>query len=503
MSVPVADRAARAGFAAAAGVVALSFAVTLVYLAATFHSRILECTEGALQFNAARLRDGLPLWVDPARGAWDYGPVPARFYAAYTGVWAFVLSLFPAGEGVAPARALSLLAWYGLLAWIAATSPPARRRAAVLAALFVGGTYSLALFGSEGRPDSAAILCSGVALTRSVRRDRVGFVDAALFATGAFIKPNVLGLASGALLAEVVLRRARSWPAIAGGAAASAVFAGVLQWASGGRWLSHLVAGNQAPLNLGLWLSQSVSALQFFGVPLVFAGYCALQSRRSPGGLRALASVVSSATWTLLTIAKPGAARNYWMEPAIAGVVVFSHLPLPPFGPRGRVPMAVVALVQALWTGVGSIRSSIEAIVRSPAERAVVENARVAVGAHPGEVILGDQPGIEMMLNGRLVQTPVYMAVLGRAGKYPVDLWIEDISRPEVVGLVSGDDLLERPLDAEDVTTDTFLPSVRVALKRRFVLVEKAAGIYVYGLRERTHVSPQARAEGEGADGRD
>ncbi|MCL2449750.1 MAG: hypothetical protein FWD17_12455, partial [Polyangiaceae bacterium] len=336
MRAPNAERVARAGFAAAAGVVVLSFGVTLVFLAATFHARILECVEGAMQFDAARLRDGLPLWVDPAKGAWDYGPVPSRFYAAYTGVWAFVISLFPESAGIAPARALSLLAWYGLLAWIAATTPPARRPAAALAALFVGGTFSLALFGSEGRPDGPAILCSGVALARSVRRDRVGFIEAALFATGAFIKPNVLGLAIGALLAEVARRRARAWPAVAGGAAASAAFAGVLQWASRGQWLTHLVASNQAPLHFGLWLTQSVSALQFFGVPLLFAAYCALQHRRLPGGGRALASVVSSAAWTLFTIAKPGAARNYWMEPAIACVVVFSHLPLPPLGVRSR-----------------------------------------------------------------------------------------------------------------------------------------------------------------------
>jgi hypothetical protein len=342
------------------------------------------------------------------------------------------------------------------------------------------------MFASEGRPDGAAILFSGVALTRAVRQDRVGFVDAALFAVAAFIKPNVLGISSGALVAEVVRRRARAWPAVAGGAAASLVFLVALQWASGGRWIAHLVAGNQAPLNLSLWLEQSASALQFFGVPLAFAGYCAWRARSQPAGARSLASVVSSGAWTLFTIAKPGAARNYWMEPAIACLVVFSSVPVPRPPLPWRLPAAVLAVVQALWTGVGSIRSSIEVIVRAPEERAVVDGARAKAGAKAGEIVLGDQPGLEWMLNGRLVQTPVYMTVMGRIGRYPVDLWMEDLSRPEVVGLVSGDDLLERPIEQENLATDTFLPAVRVLLNRRFVLVEHAAGLYVYALRDRT-----------------
>jgi hypothetical protein len=485
MATSLGERASKLGFGVAAAVVSASFVVTVVYLAATFATRILECTEGALQFNAARIRDHLPLWVDPVQGAWDYGPVPARFYAAYTGVWSFVLSLFPASAGVAPARALSLLAWYGLIAWIWATTPRARRSAAGIAALFVGGTYSLAMFASEGRPDAAAILFSGIALVRSVRNDRVGFWGGALFATAAFIKPNVLGISSGALLAEVALRKTRAWPAVAGGAVVSCAFMAVLQVESGGRWLTHLVAGNQAPLDLALWIDQSASALQFFGIPLAFSGYCAWRGRRGPGGARALSSVVSSGAWTLFTIAKPGAARNYWMEPAVACLVVFSQVPLPALSPRWRLPAAALALVQALWTGVGSMRSSIEAIVRSPRERAVVNGARAAVGARPNEIVLGDQPGVEWMLNGRLVQTPVYMAVLGRLGKYPVDLWIEDLTRPEVVGLVSSDDLLERPIEEENVTTDTFLPRVRTVLNGRFVLVDHRAGMYVYALRAR------------------
>jgi hypothetical protein len=143
-----------------------------------------------------------------------------------------------------------------------------------------------------------------------------------------------------------------------------------------------------------------------------------------------------------------------------------------------------VAVVQAFWMGVGSIRSSVESIRQAAPERVVVERARAVVHAKPGEVVLGDQAGVEWMLNHRLVQTPIYMTVLGRAHRYPVDLWAEDASRPQVVGLVSTDDLLERPIDQEDVN-DSFLRELRLVFRRRFVLVERTAGIYVYGLPER------------------
>jgi hypothetical protein len=77
------------------------------------------------------------------------------------------------------------------------------------------------------------------------------------------------------------------------------------------------------------------------------------------------------------------------------------------------------------------------------------------------------------------------MTALGWEHRYPVDLWIQDVERAEVVGLVTFDDLLERPLSEVNVSEDLFLPALRIALTRRFVLVERAAGLYVYALRER------------------
>lgn len=454
-------------------------------MAWTWRIRIPDGTEGALLFDAARLRQNRPLWVDPAKGAWDYGPVPARYFVVYTGLWAYVLALFPPAWGEIPARAIATACWFGLLAWIALTSPPERRRAAVTAAVAAAAVYTSARFGCAGRPDSPALLLAGVALVRSVRGDRVRFADGALFALAAFVKPSVLGIASGTLLGELRLRRRRAWPGILGGALMSAALGLLLQFLSGGQWLTHVLRGNYGQLRLTFWCEQAESGLQFFGLPLAFAMGCAWRARRHPGVPRTLFALVSSTAWTLFTIAKAGAARNYWMEPSIAAVVVFSQAPLYPMTAAARAWTAAVAVAQSLWTGVASIRSSFEEMASAPAQRAVLDRARSAVGARPGEIVLGEDPGVEWALNRRLVQTPVYMTALGRVGRYPVDLWIQDVSRPEVVGIVMLDDLLEQPISRQDVSRDLFLPELRIVLGRRFVLREATAGMYLYALRPR------------------
>lgn len=463
-----------------------ALASVLAYVLWTSRIRILDGTEGALQFNAARIREHLPLWVDPAKGAWEYGAVPARYFVVYTGVWAYALASFPAAWGELPARAVATIAWFGLLSWIVVTSPRERRSAVGMAAVFAGGVYTSALFGSMGRPDSPALLLAGIGLCRAVRHDRVESIDGALFALAAFIKPSVIGIAGGALAGELVLRRERAWPAFVGAATTSILLALVLHLLSGGQWLTHVLRANYGQLRLSFWLGQAVSGLQFFGVPLGFAMWCAWRARRYPGVLRALLALVSSTAWTLFTIAKAGAARNYWMEPSVAAVVVFSQAPLLlPVAAGTRFLGAVLAVVQSVWTGVASIRSSIESIALVPAQRAILDRARFAIGARAGEIVLGEDPGLEWFLNGRLVQTPIYMTALGRAGRYPVDLWLEDVNRPEVVGIVMLDDLLERPTADQDVSRDLLLPRLRVALNRRFSLVEQAAGVYLYGLRNR------------------
>ena len=137
---------------------------------------------------------------------------------------------------------------------------------------------------------------------------------------------------------------------------------------------------------------------------------------------------------------------------------------------------ALCALVQALWIDVASVRSSLEAIVGDvPAEEHIVRNARAACGARDGDVILADDVGVEFELNGRITAQPFQMTHLVRAGSYPASLWIADVERPQVVGVVVRDDLLERPPSADSVEYDRFPPALRRVLKARFKLKDRSA----------------------------
>src|SRR5580658_744972 len=151
------------------------FAACLVassgFATVTLPVRPLENTEGCLLFEASRIRAGLPLYTDPLAGAYDYGPVPARYYVLYPPLWSSLASLVPRGVAPAAGRAVSALIWYGLLSSIAWNAYRRRRPVGVLFALFVGGVYTLTLYAASARPDALAVALAAVALERSVRAE--------------------------------------------------------------------------------------------------------------------------------------------------------------------------------------------------------------------------------------------------------------------------------------------------------------------------------------------
>ena len=100
------NRIDRIAWGVAAAAVAVAVVAVLAFAVVTIASRPLEYVEGEVLFDASRLRDHLRLYIDPLRGAFDYGPLPSRYYVAYTPLWAWLLSHVPAGAAavVAPAR---------------------------------------------------------------------------------------------------------------------------------------------------------------------------------------------------------------------------------------------------------------------------------------------------------------------------------------------------------------------------------------------------------------
>jgi hypothetical protein len=465
---------ARHGLKVAAVVVAVSLALALAFAWATLFSRPLENTEGCLLFEATRIRAGLPLYTDPVRGAFDYGLVPVRYHVLYPPLWSHLLAVFPGASAAALGRALSCVVWYGVLGWMARGARGRGRPAGVLVAAFVGGVYTLTLYGASARPDSVATAIAAVALERSVRAKRTGAVEAGLFAVAAWVKPNVLGLGAGAIASQLAapVRVLLGWTGM------SAVILTTLQSTSGGLLWHHLEATTLQPFSLEQWAEQMTTRAPFFALPIAFALYAGAVGRADPGVRIAALALATSLAWTLVSLAKIGSATCYWMEPCLGALVVCAHAPLPSLSPRWRSALAVAVPLQAVWAGVASVRSSVESILTSPAKaRALGELRRTLSG---GALMLSDDAGIELLLDGRLIDTPFQTTALVRAGRFPRDLWIADVERPEVVGLVATSDVLEKPLADADVVHDRYDVELRRALRDELVLTKREAGFYVY-----------------------
>lgn len=492
-----ARRATRAIGGAATALVVAALAATVIYAVGAVMGRPLDTVEGEVLFEAERIRRGLPLYVDPTMGAFDYGPVPARYYVLYPPVWSWLLSHVPAYLAAPVARVFDVVAWFGLLAWIAARAAAGCRSTAAVGAAFVGGVYTLTLFAVTGRPDALAVLLAGLALERSVRKGRIDVPAGMMFALAPFVKPNVVGLAAGAFLVHVTVAVRAQWQGLEAGrghrlaplVAALGTASGMalaLHVASGGAWVGHLLRSTAQPLSFPLWRDQVASRTTFLGAPFAFAAWCGWRRRAEPGVRLALGALGASVGWAVFALGKIGSAGNYCIEPALAALVLIAHAHVPPVRKRGALALAALALGQALWDGVASVRSSYEELVtRFPAEQRALSHARLACSAGAGDVILGDETGIELSLDGRIVATPFQMTHLARRDLYPTDLWIADVRRPEVVGVVMEDDLLERPLSEVSLEHDRFGPELRAVLRERFELAETNGDWRTYRLRGR------------------
>ena len=161
-------------------------------------------------------------------------------------------------------------------------------------------------------------------------------------------------------------------------------------------------------------------------------------------------------------------------------LVVLSRVDLPQLTPQGRLVAAALGCLQATWNGAGSVTGAARAIPTAFARAEALDGVRSLCGAPRDAVILADEPGLELALNGRVIATPFQTTHLVRRGRFPVDAWLSDVSSPEVACLVMQDDLLERPLSDDRIAHDRFAPDLRRVLATRFELVTTRAGYRIY-----------------------
>lgn len=415
------------------GVVVAALIATLWFVSVTLPVRVPYWGEVEVLYEASRLREGLPLYVDPLVGASEHGEPPSRYYVTYPPLWTWIVSLVPGGIATPFARVTCSLAWFGSLAWLACSGRRESMRESALVATFVAGIWVLANFATIGRPDSIACALSAVALARVMRREKLDLVSVVLLVLVPWVKPTLVGLPVGTLLGAwwVSRRQGARWLGVAAILAASSVV--LAFFLSRGALFDHVVRSNAQPFTWAAWLRQVPARLPFFAPVIAWAAWLGWRDRARASSRIGLSALAFATAWTLFALAKTGSSSNYWMEPLVAAVALASRASRTPirFGDRHLGP-ALVALLCVGWADVASIRGAIEHARQMRADAAFVASLRTRFEVAADEVVSADEAGIELVANGRIL-TPTYQMVhLVRRGTYPAAIWIADLTARQV-----------------------------------------------------------------------
>ena len=434
--------AARALAIAAAVVTVVSLAFVLTWAFANLRVRPSMGGEGETLFEAARIRAGLPLYIDPIEGTLDYGAPGTHYFVLYPPLWSWALShVSDAARGVT-GRLLGFSAWTVGLSVLVARADRGSRRHALVFAVFFASIFNLALFIVTVRADAAASLFAAIALERATRRGRVDAIAGALFALAAWTKPTFLGLPAGAIFVTLLVAPRLVWRALAGALAVSAVLFAILHRVSDGQWFHHLLASTLQPFDPEHWWASISHEAFFFFAPAAYAAITAWKRRLDPRVAVGLGALAVSFAWGVFSVAKVGSATNYWIETALAVVAIAARTPPPAL--TERPALAALALAQALWSGVASMRSAPEWIASDRRVDALIASSRALCGARDADFVLSDEVGTELRLDGRIATTAYQMAFLARAGRFPVAPWVADIDRANVTCFVEHFHVMRR-----------------------------------------------------------
>lgn len=434
-----------------------ALAATLYFVAVTLPVRIPYWGEAEVLFEASRLRQHLPLYVDPLAGATEYGEPASRFYVTYPPLWTWVVSWVPSGVAPIFARVTCTLAWLGTLAALAWSARRDARREAALAAAFVAGIWVLANFATIGRPDSIACALAAFALARAMRLGRLDLLCVGVLVLVPWVKPTIIGLPLGALVGGCLADRKSGLRMFGAAVLIALASALVAHLASGGALFAHVVQSNAQPFSLTQWLDQVAGRLPFFGPLFVWAAWGGWRDRASANARIGLTALGGAVAWTLFALAKTGSSSNYWMEPAIAAVALVSRTPVGPARVGGdSVIHAVGALVAVLWADIASVRGALEHAVRMRADAAFVAAVRTRAGVESDAVIAADEAGIELVTNGRIL-TPTYQMVhLVRRGSYPAEPWIAQLTSPRTRAFVEHTGQLRLAPELQHALVETY-----------------------------------------------
>ncbi|MBX3224308.1 MAG: hypothetical protein KF795_27585 [Labilithrix sp.] len=474
----------------------LSALATLAFVAHAFVASPQNPVAAEIGFEALRVARGLPLYVDPWRGAWEDGAPPSRYYVLYTPLFPWIVGklaalLAPAGGPSLGSvrvigRVIAVVAWLVVFVAPVAGAPKEKRRVTAIAAMLGAGVFFLSRHAASMSPDAlaTALVCLGV--VRAARRDRIDPVSAVLLIAAPLIKPSCLGGVAGAAIVHLALRRPgwlRSTVAAAGAGAALAL---VCHVASDGNWLSNLSRSTGQPLTLTRWVEELGGRVMVLGVPHVVVAYLAWRRRVS---WLVAGPLLGSIAWTSFMMAKHGSGSHYWLEPTGLALVALSRMPAG--ASLGGAPREPAWLARALpWASVafGVLVASVSwpRYVAEPARYRHRDEVASALDRHcvraPGEFVVSSDFDLELSLNGRISVPSWQSAFLARSGRFPVDEWRADLARPEVRWVALALDPRAPPGTSNDETVERspFHDVLRETLFEHYEFDANVGGMFVF-----------------------
>jgi hypothetical protein len=437
--------------------------------------RAYTAVETEALFQAQRVRDARPLYVDPAVGAWEDGAPPSRYYVLYPPLYPWLLAhSAPRSASLVDLRTVGRTASVALLvltlAFLVRGARTERRAEVLTGALLVLGLHMIAREVALAQADVLAVTLAIVGFARASRAGRLDPLSAVLLAAAPFVKPNVLGCTVGAFVAHVVAHRrsgARALLApLAVGAAVAAGFVALYHTWSDGAWLQHIARATGQPLTWEKWRGMVASRALILGAPHAVVLAVAIRRRCSPLATLPLAA---SLAWTLFAVAKTGSATYYWIEPTLAAIVTLGRIPS---GPPAR-PLRVVLPLAGLALSVAVALSSIPGFLAGATDASfasVVEEVDRLCPRAPGEVAMSSDVRLELALNGRVIVPAWQGSYMVRTGDFPLAAWRasleDDHVRCVVAGAYPGDETSAYDRELKDVLEARFAPVGKVGWVR-------------------------------------
>jgi hypothetical protein len=388
--------------------------------------------EGYVLNDAVRLANGQPIYVDLQQFPMVRSPYPPLFSL----LWSALVRV--AGPALWPGRALEIAALIGSMALVGANAWRVRAGIwpLVAAVALVAGSPFVYQWAGYARVDLLALVFAtgGVLVAQWVRGRRGLLLAALLCSLGLWTKQTTIT----ASLAVALALTFRSWREglafVALVCIPTAVIGAILNIASGGEFVRHVILGNASNPILPVRALVYVGTFVFLHLIAVAGGLWwlrrALVGRPSPIALYLPISLLAA-----FSAGNGGSSVNYLIEPviALALVVPFAWRALPPASAMAGPLFAVMQLLLLVhWPnsfGTGYLAES--AIGRTPTTPDAASGAQLddIVQTAPGEVIA--EPASFAVRNDRAVLVQ------------PIDLRAEQLqgrwqAQPLVDALASG-----------------------------------------------------------------